>query len=77
MKLTEMLTMRPKRRSTMPGHDARIISSAEKKCMSSQRSHSSRGSVRKSAGVWRTPGIGDQDVGVGTGGDRGLRPRAW
>ena len=57
MKLTEMLTIRPKRRCVIAGTTAWINSNAEKKCASSQPSHAARLSVRKSAGVWRVPGL--------------------
>ena len=77
MLLTEMLTMRPKRRSTMPGTTARIISSAEKKCTSSQPQPFL---ARQRAEIGRrlaNAGIGDEDVGVGQAASDAPRPSAW
>ena len=74
MKLTDMLTMRPKRRAHMPGATAWISRTEERKCTSSQCCHSSRGQAAEIARHLPHAGIVDQDVGLRAAGEDRLLP---
>ena len=72
MKLTDMLTMRPKRRSHMPGTTFWMNWTDDRKWTSSQRCHSSFGQRPEVARHLTHAGIVHQDVGLRAGREGGV-----